>query len=119
MMIDAVKNVASLSMTRDLGSIDTDNSLAKDLAAGATQALGATPAGAAGMTFASVLGGMASDAVSNLKGAETASMAGINGKANTRQVVDAVMQADQSLQTVMAIRDKVVSAFLDITKMQI
>ena len=41
------------------------------------------------------------------------------GKANTREVVDAVMQAEQSLQTAIAFRDKIVNAYLEITKMQI
>ena len=36
----------------------------------------------------------------------------------TREVVDAVMQAQQTLQTAIAIRDKVVTAFLDVTRMQ-
>ena len=40
-------------------------------------------------------------------------------RSDSRYLVDAVMQADQSLQTVMAVRDKLVSAFLAITKMQI
>jgi len=46
------------------------------------------------------------------------SFAGIKGTATTREVVDAVMQAQQTLQTAIAIRDKVVSAFLDVTRMQ-
>jgi flagellar hook-basal body complex protein FliE len=110
-MIDAIRNIASLSMTRGLGNSATDTSaLLANAAATGTQA---------GESFASVLGGMASEAVDSLKHAEAASFAGIKGTMNTREVVDAVMQADQSLQTVMAVRDKVVSAFLDITKIQI
>ena len=48
-----------------------------------------------------------------------ASFEGIQGKANTREVVDAMLSAEQSLQTAIALRDKIVSAYLDITKMQI
>lgn len=114
-MIDAVRNPASLSMTRGLGNIATDTSVVLTQAARTGAATGAQ----AGESFASVLGGMASEAVDSLKHAEAASFAGIKGTMNTREVVDAVMQADQSLQTVMAVRDKVVSAFLDITKIQI
>jgi flagellar hook-basal body complex protein FliE len=43
----------------------------------------------------------------------------IQGNANTREVVDAVLEAQQSLQTAMALRDKIVSAYLEVTKMQI
>ncbi len=72
-----------------------------------------------GMSFASVLGNMATDAMHNIKQAEVKSFEGIKGTANTREVVDAVMQAEQSLQTAIAFRDKVVNAYLEISKMQI
>jgi flagellar hook-basal body complex protein FliE len=74
---------------------------------------------AAGPSFIDVLKGTASDMFGELKNAETMSYDGITGKASTRDVVDAVMNADRSLQTAIAIRDKVVSAYLDITKMPI
>ncbi|MGF9693390.1 MULTISPECIES: flagellar hook-basal body complex protein FliE [unclassified Rhizobium] len=112
-MIDSVQNVSALSQTRNLGETSSVESTASSL--GPAQA-GAAEAG--GMSFASVLGGMASDAVNNIKGAEAMSFEGIKGTANTRQVVDAMLQAEQSLQTAMAFRDKVVSAYLEITKMQ-
>ena len=62
---------------------------------------------------------MASQAAGDLKQAEQTSFDGLMGKANTREVVDAVMQAEQSLQTAIAFRDKIVNAYLEITKMQI
>ena len=55
----------------------------------------------------------------SLRTAETKSMDGMLGKASTREVVEAVMSADQTLQTAMAFRDKVVSAYLEIVKMPI
>ncbi|MGR9461748.1 flagellar hook-basal body complex protein FliE [Rhizobium leguminosarum] len=112
-MISSVQNVSNLSMTRALGAVDTENSASSSAA---------TMPGAAGvangMSFASVMGNMASDAVSSLKGAESMSFAGIKGTATTREVVDSMLQAEQTLQTAIAIRDKVVSAFLEVTKMQ-
>ena len=51
--------------------------------------------------------------------AETMSMAGIQGKASVQQVVEAVMSAEQTLQGAVAIRDKVVAAYLEISRMQI
>jgi flagellar hook-basal body complex protein FliE len=122
-MIDALKNVASLSMTRGLGSFTTDTTTSQ--MSGPSQASGlitpgtATTGNASNESFASVLGNMASNAVGDLKSAESASFAGIKGTMDTRKVVDAVMQADQSLQTAMAFRDKLVSAWQDITKMTI
>ncbi|MGA1800672.1 flagellar hook-basal body complex protein FliE [Rhizobium sp. HT1-10] len=115
-MIDAIKSLSSLSMTRDLNSISEDTS--SSLTGGLTPPA-ATPGTDTGMSFASVMSNMAKDTVSTLKGAEAASFAGIKGTMGTREVVDAVMQANQTLQTTIAVRDKIVSAFLDITRMQI
>jgi len=114
-MIDAIKNVASLSAVRGLGSIATDLSSSSSNA----PTPGATLGNATGTSFASVMSNVAKDTINTLKEAENASFAGIKGTMNTREVVDKVMQADQTLQTAIALRDKVVTAFLDITKMQI
>ncbi|PDT18390.1 flagellar hook-basal body complex protein FliE [Rhizobium sp. J15] len=113
-MISSVQNVSNLSMTRALGAVDTENSASSSAAA----TMPGTAGAANGMSFASVLGGMATDAVNSLKGAESMSFAGIKGTATTREVVDSMLQAEQTLQTAIAIRDKVVSAFLEVTKMQ-
>ncbi|UWU28723.1 flagellar hook-basal body complex protein FliE [Rhizobium sp. WSM1274] len=112
-MISSVQNVSNLSMTRALGAVDTENSASSSAAT-----MPGTAAAANGMSFASVMGNMASDAVSSLKGAESMSFAGIKGTATTREVVDSMLQAEQTLQTAISIRDKVVSAFLEVTKMQ-
>ena len=71
------------------------------------------------MSFASVMGSMATSMADNIRKAETTSADGILGKASVREVADAVMAADQSLQTAIAFRDKVVSAYLEIIKMPI
>ena len=47
------------------------------------------------------------------------SVQGIQGEADTREVVDAVMSAEQSLQAAIAIRDKIVSAYLEVSRMAI
>lgn len=83
---------------------------------------GAAPAPSAAATptsFGEALAGVASDAIGTLKGAETASMQALQGKADTREVVDAVMNAEQALQAAIAIRDKIVSSYLEISRMQI
>jgi len=46
-------------------------------------------------------------------------MAGIEGKASVQQVVDSVMSAERTLQTGIAIRDKAVAAYQQISQMQI
>jgi flagellar hook-basal body complex protein FliE len=89
-------------------------------AAGAPSALSSTGAAAAtGSDFGETLASMATDALSTIKAGETTAMAGMQGKASLQQVVQAVMHAEQTLQTVVAVRDKVVGAYLEISRMQI
>jgi flagellar hook-basal body complex protein FliE len=84
-------------------------------------ASGSTPAASAeaGVDFGSFLAQLASDTTSTVKAGEATALAGINGQATTNQVVQAVMTAEQTLQAAIAIRDKVVTAFLEIGRMQI
>lgn len=112
-MIDSIQSVSSLSSTRGLDEVFSSTSASS---LGTSQV---TPGENTGMDFVSVLGGMAQDAVNNIKQAEVSSFEGIRGEATTREVVDAVLNAEQSLQTAMAFRDKIVNAYLEITKMQI
>jgi flagellar hook-basal body complex protein FliE len=69
--------------------------------------------------FAQTMASMAADAISTVKTGETTAIAGMQGKAPLQQVVQAVMQADQALRTVVAVRDKVVGAYQEISRMQI
>lgn len=69
--------------------------------------------------FGTVLGRMTLEAISTLKQGEQTSIAGVRGQATTQQVVEAVMASEQTLQAGIAIRDKVVSAYLEISRMSI
>lgn len=69
--------------------------------------------------FAAMLGELAAKASSELKNAESLSLSGVRGQATVQQVVEAVMSAEQTLQGAIAIRDKVVSAYLEISRMSI
>ena len=77
------------------------------------------PAADIGTTFAEALSQAASKTVGTLQNAEQVSLQALKGDADTRQVVDAVMSAQQALQTAVAIRDKVVSAYLEVSRMGI
>ncbi|UCI09231.1 flagellar hook-basal body complex protein FliE [Mesorhizobium sp. B1-1-8] len=72
-----------------------------------------------GGSFAEALSQAATKTVNTLQNAEQMSIQALHGDADTRQVVDAVMSAQQALQTSIAIRDKVVSAYLEISRMSI
>lgn len=83
---------------------------------------GVTPAAnaeTAGTDFGAMLMQMTSDAANVVRNAETTSVAGVQGRASVQQVVEAVMAAEQTLQGAVAVRDKVVAAYLEISRMQI
>ncbi len=69
--------------------------------------------------FGTVIGNMTLEAISTLKQGEQTAVAGVRGQATTQQVVEAVMASEQTLQAGIAIRDKVVSAYLEISRMTI
>jgi flagellar hook-basal body complex protein FliE len=73
----------------------------------------------AGADFGSVLASLASDARQNLKTGETAAISGLMGKLPLQQVVGAVMAAEQSLTVAIAVRDKVIGAYAEISRMSI
>ena len=111
--------IESVTKTSALSGINGLDSLSSSFSTKGLTTEGSTPGTMTGETFLSALNNMAAQAADNLKQAEQTSFDGLMGKANTREVVDAVMQAEQSLQTAIAFRDKIVNAYLEITKMQI
>ena len=101
--------------------------LAAAKAYGATlKASGADTAGAPGGEVAAPGGGFGdilksamADVMKTSKAAETQMVAQAQGKAQLIDVVTAVSSAEQSLNTVMAIRDQVISAYQEIMRMPI
>lgn len=78
----------------------------------------ATPA-AAGTDFGKVLADVANNTTDALKAGESAAIGGITGSRSVQQVVEAMLNADQALQTAIAVRDKLVSAYQEISRMTI
>ncbi len=72
-----------------------------------------------GSDFAKMVQGAISDAVQTSKAAETQMANQVQGKAQLIDVVTAVSSAQASLQTVMAVRDEVISAYQEIMHMTI
>ena len=70
-------------------------------------------------SFASVVTESLKQAVKTGREAESLSMKSIAGEADLKDVITAVANAEQTLQTVVAVRDKVISAYQDILKMPI
>ena len=111
-MISGIGGIGSLPLKPEIGGADA----ATDLFQGTKAPMTGTEIGT---TFAEALSQAASKTVNTLQNAEQVSIQALKGDADTRQVVDAVMSAQQALQTTIAIRDKVVSAYLEISRMGI
>lgn len=84
----------------------------------ATSAPAATPATGAG-TFTDFLTGAIKDGVQTMKAGEQLATQQVAGNANIVDVVNAVNSAEITLDTVVAVRDKVVQAYQSIMNMPI
>jgi flagellar hook-basal body complex protein FliE len=101
MMIDGVSGIGSQS----LSGVRTP-------AAGAA-------APAQGPSFDQALAQVIGSAVDTLQTGEAVAIQGVEGAAAPMKVVESVMAAQRSLQTVLSIRDKAVSAYQEIARMAI
>lgn len=88
-------------------------------AAGSAASSATSAASAGGGDFGSVMAQVSGDAVKKMKAAEATSISGIEGHASAQDVVQSVMSAQETLQTALAIRDKSVAAFQEVTRMAI
>jgi flagellar hook-basal body complex protein FliE len=70
-------------------------------------------------SFAAVLEQTLVDARDTGARSEAASLQAISGKASLQEVVEAVNAAEIALQTVVAVRDRMISAYQDIIRMPI
>jgi flagellar hook-basal body complex protein FliE len=94
---------------------------AKAYAAAATHGVSAPGAAGAsgGLDFASMVKSAMNDVVGASHKAETQMVAGTQGKAELIDVATAISAAETSLETVMAVRDQVISAYQEIMRMPI
>ena len=72
-----------------------------------------------GPSFEQALSQVIGSAVDTLRTGEAVAIQGVEGAVSPMKVVDSVMAAQRSLQTVLAIRDKAVSAYQEIARMAI
>ena len=79
----------------------------------------ASPTAGVGGSFADVLKGVMTDTVDATKAAEAKMAMGVQGKAELVDVVTAISSAEASLETMMAVRDQVISAYQEILRMPI
>jgi flagellar hook-basal body complex protein FliE len=79
----------------------------------------AAPARNGGEGFANLVRDSLNGAIDIGRAAEQVSTKAIGGQADLNQVVTAVNNAEVTLQTVLAVRDKVIQAYQDIVRMPI
>ncbi len=82
-------------------------------------AAGAASTSASGPTFAQTLGQVVNDAIGSMQSGEAAAIQGLQGGMQPFKVVEAIMSAQRTLQQTLAIRDKAVSAYQEISRMTI
>jgi flagellar hook-basal body complex protein FliE len=90
----------------------------------ATQSLLGTPskpggALATGADFSSLIQGAISGVAQSGKAAETQAIAAAAGKADIVDVVTAVAESEAALETLVAVRDRVIAAYEEIMRMPI
>jgi flagellar hook-basal body complex protein FliE len=104
-----------MALTSLNAAITAYNNAARSLGGGDSAAESSNEGG----DFASLLKTGAKAAIEAGKKSEELSKQAIAGKADVRDVVAAVNNAELTLQTVVAVRDKVINAYSDILKMPI
>jgi flagellar hook-basal body complex protein FliE len=77
------------------------------------------PASVPGGNFSDFLSGAVKDSINTIRQGEQAATAQVSGKANLVDVVQSVNAAEITLDTVVAVRDKVVAAYQSIMNMPI
>ena len=78
-----------------------------------------SPAGESKDEFAALVKGAIREAINIQERSENLSIQGISDQADLNQVVTAVAEAETTLQTVVAVRDKVLEAYREIIRMPI
>ncbi|WP_108662718.1 flagellar hook-basal body complex protein FliE [Acuticoccus kandeliae] len=81
--------------------------------------VGTNGTGAPDETFQRMFAEVAASARDALRTGEAASIAGVNGDASVQNVVRALMTAEQQLRAAIAVRDRVVAAYQEVSRMQI
>ncbi len=70
-------------------------------------------------SFSQVFEQVAKNGIDALKSGEATALSGLKGQATIQHVVEDVMAADRTLQTVVALRDKAVAAYQEVSRMTI
>ena len=103
-----------------IGALDAASAYGRALGVGKTGGFApATPTPGGGTGFGDMVEQMVANAASGMRTAEAASMKQVAGKGDLIDVVTAIGAAETALDTVVAVRDRMVNAYSEIMRMQI
>ncbi|UOM34306.1 flagellar hook-basal body complex protein FliE [Acuticoccus sp. I52.16.1] len=72
-----------------------------------------------GDSFESMFAKIATNARDAMRAGEAAAISGVSGDSSVQEVVQSLMSAEEHLRAAVAVRDRVVSAYQEIARMQI
>ena len=103
-----------------IGALDAASAYGRALGVGKAGGLGGiAPAAPAAGGFGGMVEAMVTDAATSMRAAEGASAKQVAGKGDLIDVVTAIGAAETALDTVVAVRDRMVNAYSEIMRMQI
>jgi len=100
-----------------IGALDAVRAYGRGL--GGTPSSAAASGGAGSADFGGMVEGLVADTAGAMRSAEAASAAQVAGQGDLIDVVTAIGAAEMALDTLVAVRDRVVGAYTDIMRMQI
>jgi flagellar hook-basal body complex protein FliE len=98
-----------------IDGVSAVGAVGKSLDIGATSATSATE----GTSFVDAIGKAFSDSIASVQAGEASAIQGLQGGMEPYKVVDSIMGAQRTLQSMLAIRDKAVTAYQEISRMAI
>lgn len=103
-----------------IGAFDAAAAYGRALGVGkADEIAGASPNAPVAGGFGGMVEAMVADAATSMRTAEAASAKQVAGKGDLIDVVTAIGAAETALDTVVAVRDRMVNAYSEIMRMQI
>lgn len=112
--LNSVSRVSSFS--NSLNDVSSVSRTRQYLVGGVQGAQGAQETQA---SFADTMANVVRETAGDLKTAEAASVSAVRGEVSAQKVVEAVMKAELSLKSAVAVRDKVVEAYQEFARMSI